>query len=171
MKMIYWKEIPDNVKVIETKIDFRTDKGDGIYWLGHEAGAAQTTLRHYISRQHTKNKLENIDNLICLESTVVEYNFNDFSTYRNSYNSHTTNKNWKYPKSLIKAAWLECLEFCELYHINARQYKYFKVIYDNNVNYQVDFHTTTDTTGPNISVYNIYFDNKKGKILQRGISI
>lgn len=109
-------------------------------------------------------KLKYEDLVIC-SSEEWQQNFNDFNTIQNRYNLRCSNKNMKYPKSLIRAAWKRFLEIAETYHLDSSKFFYVHVTGDS-ITWQVDFHVEKDATSAGISIYDIYFSTKRRQIMQ-----
>ena len=74
---------------------------------------------------------------------------------------YVSNDNLKYPKSLLKDGWKWFLEFCEDYKIDASKYICVEISRNDGVTWQIDFYQNKECSGSNISLYEIYFGDRK----------
>lgn len=74
---------------------------------------------------------------------------------------YVSDGNLKYPKSLLKDGWKWFLEFCEDYKINASKYVAVKISRIDGVVWQIDFYQNEECSGSCISLYEIYFGDRK----------
>lgn len=94
---------------------------------------------------------------------------NGWNSIQNRYDLIVTDREMKYPKSLIREAWKRFKEECEVYHIDYTKYPYVHICYDDPT-WQVNFHTDKDPCGPSFCLFDICFHSQKRKILQATFS-
>lgn len=107
---------------------------------------------------------------IC-SSESFGYNFQQWNVLQNSFNLKCLDSDMRIPKGLIQRALEELHDFAYDYHIDSEKFPYVRVTCMDEVVFQVDFHTDEDSTGPHISIYGIYYNEKKREIMQRCIGI
>jgi hypothetical protein len=106
-----------------------------------------------------------IEDVKVVANVEVARNFNQFNVVQNDYNLKTTDSDLKFPKYLLISVLAEMNAFCESAFIDASKYKFADVSKMDDL-YQVDFFSDEKMKSYKISIYEIYYDSKRKKILQ-----
>lgn len=104
-----------------------------------------------------------------LEAEEVGIDINRWNGLRNNYELKKFSKRPKLPVSLLPAVLRDFNEWAVTYHMDASQFKFIRVTRQDPT-WQVDFHCDRDPTGPHVSVYEIYYNTARRRIMQRCIS-
>jgi hypothetical protein len=106
-----------------------------------------------------------LENVKVLSSEKIVQNFNAWNDIQNSFDLKCVDSNMRYPKSLVIAALRRFNEIAESYHMDASKFCFVRVS-GGGTTWQVDFHDDTNSTGCNVSIYDIYFDSNRRMIMQ-----
>lgn len=105
-----------------------------------------------------------------IESEQWEQDFNHWMPLRNCYGLKCVNKNVRCAQWLIREAIKEFNDIAKTYHIDASFYKWLRIS-TNGITWQFDFHCDEDSTGPHLSIYDVYVSKDRRRIMQRCYSI
>jgi len=106
-----------------------------------------------------------IENMEVFSCEKIGKNWNQWNDIQNSFNLKIYDYKHKFPKHLLICALRRFNEIADTYCIDASKFKYIRIS-NMDVTSQVDFHCDTDSTGPNFSIYGIYYSSKNKSIMQ-----
>lgn len=106
-----------------------------------------------------------IEDVKVVANAEVARDLNQWNVVQNHYNLKTTDSDLKFPKYLLISVLTEMNAFCESAFIDASKYKFADVSKMDDL-YQVDFFSDEKMKSYKISIYEIYYDSRKKKILQ-----
>ena len=109
-------------------------------------------------------------NLNVVEAQEIGYDWSHWNQLQNTFSLKVYDTDIKYPKTMLSEAWKWFCEEVEELHVDTSFFKYV-VVTKRDVTWQVDFYANPECKGRCFSLYGIYFNGKRRKIMQAALSI